>query len=363
MRLLALLLLLFPFVGFSQITITESDFANTGDTVVMSTTTDPGIDFSSTGTNWTWDFSILTAESQSVFEYYDVSGISTLVDILFGNFAPADYRASYFTIFDDLPIDQFGQFLPVNISNLFQFSRVTADSISSVGIALDVDGNQIPFRSDLIEKRYEFPLNFGDNYTGVGYTEMDLNPFAEIMWRQRRNRSTTVDGWGSITLPMGTFDVLRLKHTIEESDSLYGDFLGLGTPTWFGIDLPTSHIYEWIANGEKEPVLRIETSEAGGNEIVTNIEYRDLYDPSFASLDENAPNNFKLYPNPATDFITIDGPSAGSSFVLLNSKGQQVQEGILPANGKISVSSLQPGFYIFQSLSENGVAQMSFVKQ
>ena len=217
--------LVFPTIGFTQITVTEADFGNAGDTARMSSTTDFTIDFASTGTNFNWDFSSLVAESQTLVQYNGMSGVSILVNLLFGNFAPAAYQADYFVAFDDLPIDQFGQLLPVNISNLYQFSRITSDSVSSIGISLDVDGNQIPFRSDLIEKRYALPLNFGDNYTGIGYTEMDLNPFADIIWRQRRMRTSTVDGWGTIALPMGTFDVLRVKHTIEESDSLYQDLL------------------------------------------------------------------------------------------------------------------------------------------
>mgnify|MGYP000666367304 CR=1 FL=1 len=83
MRILLALLLL-PTIGFSQITVTDADFGNTGDTVRMSATTDLGVDYTSTGTNWNWDFSSFVAESQTLIEFNDVSGASTLVQILFG---------------------------------------------------------------------------------------------------------------------------------------------------------------------------------------------------------------------------------------------------------------------------------------
>lgn len=357
-----LALLLFPTIGFGQITVTDADFGNAGDTVRMSFTTDLAVDYASTGTNWTWDFSSFVAESQTVLEFNSLSGASPLVQILFGGFAPSDYQADYFAAFDDLPIDQLGQLLPVTISDMNQFSKITSDSVSSVGISIDVEGNQVPFRSDSIEKRYALPLNFGDNYTGYGYTEMDLNPFADIIWRQRRARTSVVDGWGTITLPMGSFDVLRVKHTIEESDSLYQDLFGTGTPTWFGLDLPTAHIYEWIANGEKEVVLRIETTEIAGFETVTNIEYRDVFDPNLASTEEIELIQAEVYPNPATNELHIDIESSELSYSIIDASGSLVKIGSL-SEPVIDISNLTSGHYILLGQTEQGALRIPFVKE
>lgn len=359
---LLLALLLIPTVGFSQITITDADFGTSGDTVRMSSTTDLAVDFSSTGTSFNWDFTSFVAESQTLLEFNNVSSASTLVQILFGGFAPANYQASYFQVFDDLPIDQFGQLLPVNISNLFQFSKITSDSVSSVGISIDVDGNQIPFRSEGIEKRYALPLNFGDTYSGTGFTEMDLNPIAEIIWRQRRTRSSEVDGWGTVTLPMGTFDVIRVRHTVEENDSLYQDFLGTGNPTWFGIDLPTAYIYEWIANGENEVVLRIETSEFGGMETVRNIEYRDSYDPNLASIDALDFVDVTIYPNPVTNSISIDGINGQLAYSIIDANGTMVKIGTISSQEPIDVSNLSSGNYVILGQTAQGSIRSSFVK-
>lgn len=357
-----LALLLFPAIGFGQITITETDFGNAGDTVRMSSTTDLGVDYFSTGTNWNWDFSSFVAESQTLLEFNSLSGTSPLVQILFGSFAPSDYQADYYAAFDDLPIDQLGQLLPVSISNLFQFSKITADSVSSVGISIDVEGNQIPFRSDSIEKRYALPLTFGDNYTGYGYTEMDLNPFADIIWRQRRARTSVVDGWGTIALPMGSFDVIRVKHTIEEIDSLYQDLLGTGNPSWIGLNLPTANIYEWIANGEKEVVLRIETSEIGGFETVTNIEYRDTYDPALASVSELKIIQAEVYPNPASNELHIDIDAPEFEYTIIDANGRVVSMGLL-SNPVVDISGLAPGQYLLAGSTHQNIFRIPFVKE
>src|SRR5690606_27842121 len=86
-------------------------------------------------------------------------------------------------------------------------------------------------------------------------------------------------GWGQITTPYGTFDAIRVQHYITESDSI--NFEG----NWFGIPVPDSYIYEWLATGEKEPILRIRTSEIGGNEVVTAVEYKDYFQPTLAVED------------------------------------------------------------------------------
>ena len=361
MKLLSLLVLI-PTVGFSQITITDNDFGTAGDTVRMSSTTDMGVDYSSSGISWNWDYSSFVAEEQNLLDFNSVSSASALVQLLFGGFSPAEYQASYYQEFDDLPLDQFGQFLPVNISDMFQFTKITSDSVSSVGIAISVDGNEIPFRSDGIEKRYALPLNFGDSYQGYGYTEMDLNPFADINWRQRRTRTSVVDGWGTISLPMGNFDVIRVKHTIDEQDSLYQDLLGTGNPTWIEIPIPTSHIYEWIANGEKEVVLRIETSEFGGFETVTNIEYRDVFDPNLLGTIEMTSQEVTVYPNPVTDFIQIEGVEGEFAFAITDINGAIVKAGKLSSGESIDVSSLAAGNYILVGQTEQGQIRSSFIK-
>ncbi len=359
MKHLLLLALSLPLVGSAQITLNSSDFSNANDTVRMSTTTDFAIDFATTGANHSWDFTNLVAESQTLFDFQDVSSASALSQFLFGGFAPTQYQASYFIASDDLPLDQLGTFLPVSITDVYQFSRVTADSIASVGFSMLVEGNEIPFRSDTIEKRYQFPLNYQDTYTGKGYTEMDLNPIANIIWKQARQRSSEVDGWGSIDLPIGSFDVLRVRHTIFENDSIYQEFFG--NPMWVGIDLPTAYIYEWIAAGEKEPVLRIETSEVGGSEVVRKVEYRDNYDPLLAGIEENTLVALEVYPNPANNEILVNQPIEGANFVIIDGSGRTVLSGVL-SDKAIHIESLESGAYLMIVSSEQGWTKASFVK-
>ena len=361
MRNFVLSLFVIPSITIAQITINETDFANASDTVRMSSTSDFNVDFSTTGVNKTWDFSMLVAESQELLEFQDISNASSLSQFMFGGFAPVNYQASYFTSSDELPLDQLTAFLPVEITDIYQFTRITADSISSLGFSITVEGTEIPFRSDTIEKRYQLPMNYLDTFSGNGFTEMDLNPIANIVWRQYRDRFSVVDGWGTLSIPMGTYDVLRIRHTINETDSIYSDFSG--TPTWYGMDLPTNYIYEWWTSLELKPVLRIETSEVLGNEVVTAVEFRDTYNPLLVNLDQLESTMIDVYPNPASDVIYMQGLPIGTSYSIADLSGREVQSGTMSKIGAIYVQLLRPGSYVLITKSDLGWSKTQFIKE
>jgi hypothetical protein len=360
MRVLLAAVLLISGFASAQITLNNSDFADGGDTVRMSTATDPAIDFLSTGANYTWDFSGLVAESQVLKNYNDLSGVSTLMQFLFGAFAPPKYQATNYTASDDLPLDQFGSFLPVNISEVNAVSKNSADSITSIGLSIVVDGNEVPFKSDTIETRYKFPANFGDVYSSRGYTNLDLNPIFDAVWIQYRQRSSNIDGWGQVTTPFGTFDAIRMRHVIQEQDSLYIGQFG----QWIELPIPTSNIYEWWATGELEPVLRITTSDFNGTETVTDIEYRDAYDPLIAGASELV-TNVNVYPNPAQDELKLEGFQEGSSYIVLSSDGKLVQSGNIDFTSQIlALDDFESGAYVlFVKNTDGSFSKATFVKQ
>ena len=343
--------------SFGQITIVNSDFSDGGDIVALSNATDAAIDYVSTGADQVWDFSYLISDGQSVRDYSTLAGASFLVDFMFGTFASANYQATNHLASDAIPVDLLSQFLPVAISDIRLFSKNSNDSITSIGMAASISGTEVPFKMDTIETRYKFPLNYGDVYNSRGYLNLDMNPIYNGIWRQYRQRSSIVDGWGSITTPYGTFDALRIDHFITEIDSLMIDF---GSPFWVELPIPDSHQYEWIATGEKEPILRITTSDVLGVETVTGIEYRDINSTGIEELR----NNISIFPNPATELIHLTNIQFNSEYRIFSVDGKLVQEGEITAlNNGIDVSSLTDGMYSFVLISEDEHSRTSFLKK
>lgn len=357
MRLLLICLIFLSFGIQAQITVGVNDFSDGGDTVRISTTMDPSIDFLSTGPNSTWDFSGLTANAQKLLDYDDLSNAGTLVQFMFGTFAPNNYKATNSLPNSDLPLDQMSAFLPVSIEDVRLFSKNATDSITSVGLSMVIQGTEVPVKSDTIETRYKFPMNYMDEYSSRGYTLLDMNPIYNGIWVQYRQRYSIVDGWGSITTPYGTFDALRVKHQIDETDSLFLDFIG----QWFELPVPRSYIYEWITNNELEPILRIKTSEFGGNETVTGIEYKDIYLGLDAGIIENE-LGLTVGPNPTSGLIKIKGITAECNYQLINSVGSIIGEEELK-NGQIDISQHAQGVYLLKIFNDSGASLIRIIKK
>lgn len=344
----------------AQITLNEPDFSNGGDTIRVSQATDPSLNFASTGTDYAWDFSTLQPTSQVLRNYRSSSELSMLSSFYFGPFAATDYRASYFIESSDIPVDQLTAVLPVTIEDIFQFSRVTSDSITSIGYSMVVEGTEIPFKSDTIEKRYEFPVEFGNTTYSRGYTNIDMNPAFDAKWIQYRTHTSEVDGWGSITTPYGTFNALRIKHEIHEIDSIYYGGFGI----WIPLTLPVAYQYEWWTNGEKEPILRVSTSAAGGNENITAIDYRDSYRDLNAGLNETS-NAYALFPNPAKNSICLKSEKAIDKVELQDVSGKLLTTmNVSPSNQlEINTSELQQGVYYIKVFSGDTTTVKTFVKE
>jgi len=79
-----------------------------------------------------------------------------------------------------------------------------------------------------------------------------------------------------------------------------------------------------------------------------------------ASLEDIDNLTITMYPNPATDFITIDSNENGN-YTIVDVMGAVVAEGTVD-NNKVNVSSLNKGTYYVNFTTENGVYQGRFVK-
>ncbi len=357
MKKILLLSLGFSSFGFSQITIDSLHMPVAGDTLrIANAVIDDLMDFQSTGADYTWDFSNLVWNGQKMNDYHPVTDAGGLIQISFGNFAPVKYKASYYVPSGNFPT--LPSQLPITIEDVNQFYRLTADSMTMVGMKLSINGQEVPAKSDTIETKYHFPMTYGDMHTSRGATALDMNPIYDAQWRQHRYRETEVDGWGQITTPYGTFNALRIHHRIMESDSFYLSFGGFGT--WVGIPVPESHEYEWRAVEEREPILLVKTSMVQGSETISTVEYKADYT---VGLNEQE-LLVSMYPNPVQDQLFVSSNQIFSGYTIFSTDGKAIQTSTLPATNQqtIDVSALHKGTYLISLQTENGNVVKSFVK-
>ena len=352
---------LLPSILCAQITLEVSDFADGGDTVRVSNTNDFSLDYASTGANYTWDFSGLIAESQTVKDYQNMDNASAIPSFTFGAFADEAYQATNFAETADIPLDQAGEFLPISIDAINQFSRNTSNGITSVGLSIGISGTEIPVTSDTIETRYAFPMNYEDSYSSNGYSYLDLNPIYNAIWIQYRTRNTEVDGYGSISTPYGTFDVLRIRHEIIESDSVFIDlFEGA---EWYELPVPVRYEYEWITKSEKEPILKVLTRiDASGEETVTGVLYKDNFLDLNAGIEE-AQNSLQMGPNPVINSLVVQGISGSFDYQVIDMSGQVIQKGTQQNDNVIDFNKINPGTYLMLVDTIFGHTVQKIIKQ
>lgn len=345
------ILLLFLNASYAQITLSDSDFASPGDTVRMSLTNQTSSDYVSTSTSFTWDFSSLTANSQLLREFTSI-GFSP-VQFTFGFFAPQDYQASYFIPETALDFSQLSGFLPVTISDARSYQKSTNDSITKVGYSIKVSGVDVAFKSDTIETKYKFPMTYPQVFTTRGYTLIDLNPATDLKVKQSRNVTSTIDGYGQLTLPIGTFDVLRLKREILEIDSIYQSFFG--APSWIGAPPIQTTEYEWIGQNKKDVLLKISVNNVNGVDQIQSIEYQDIYLGLDAGLDDKE-LQATLFPNPTSNNIQIHSNISLKNIYLFDSKGTILETvtNLNSVNSSFDLGNFSAGIYFLKLESASG---------
>lgn len=345
-------------IGFNQITITSSDFPDPGDTVMVSISEDFDLDFESTGPDFTWDYSLLNFTSQRIDTFFDVSDASITYQLAFNNgWLDPDYEADYYTPYLNFVLPTSDLFeLP--LSNPVNFTKIESDRVEIVGVGVELSGLEIPLKNDPIDKEYGLPLNYEDEWISNSFFEIDLNPVYDGILRRYQERTAEVDGWGTVTTPYGTFDVIRTKAVVDFTDSMK---IVLGeTETWLELPTPKQIIYSWWANDQKIPVLSVVAQSFFGSETVTSVEYKDgdWSDLSFET------DNFELltiYPNPTNDLIRINANHPVDNIRIYNAVGQCIKE--MAGSKELSVADYDNGLYFMHVTVQGTTYVRQFVKQ
>ena len=293
-----ILLLFVFFASFSgvkaQITITQSDLANVGDTLRVSNATNT-IDPTPTGANYTWNYDFLTPNSQWVNSFDNPATFPSPFNL----FAfISSYGLKQYTPADTIPI------VNIKLENAYGYFKKSSSDLREVGYGLSVNSLPVPFMYNPQDVVYKFPLQYGDRdscYSEFGPPAVAALPY---YYGQKIHRINEVDGWGTLTTPYGTFPALRVKTTLTIRDTIsYTGGINFAFPR------PLQYEYKWFKQGGKIPYLQVNASDVGGNPVVSQIFYRDSVRAGViqigAGVNESANLNFGLqvFPNPAGEVV------------------------------------------------------------
>lgn len=333
MKLILTLLLLFAFMNSrGQITIDANDMPAEGQIYLLSTASNSSIqaaDLAVTGANQNWNYN-LTAASQALDTALSTSQTPIAYQFLFFG---SDYAQRQF---QDLSLGG-----TVSLTDIYNFYALSSSKLELSGFGALLNGLPVPAIYSPKDVIYNFPLNYGDSdFSNASFTI----PVPSVgTWIEDRNRVNSVDGWGQLTTVLGTNNVLRVHSVINDYDSVYVEALS------FGVAFPrVTHEYKWLAKGGQIPLLQVNTSEAFGNETISQIRYKDLA----LSVDPIQPRSevIKAYPVPVSDMLTLSVENTSTQQVdveLFTVLGQMIFHKQFANNGllQIPVSAYPDGTY------------------
>ena len=351
-----LILLIFNLQGISQITITNNDMPSPGDTIRKSlSVVIPGLDYTSTGPNYSWDFSTLQPISQTVDTFVTVNSVPFLYQLVFIPNIVANLAQKF------NGLDAFPQ-LPV--TDPYQFYRKTTTNFNDVGYAVSVTGIPIPIRLNPADVVYKLPLAYDNKDSSLASGQLGVPDIGFVSIQ--RKRVNHVDGWGTLTTPYGTYNVLRLKSTVTETDSIYIDSIS------FGQQIQRNYIeYKWLTNGKKQPLMQV--TEEGP---LVQVNYIDnIFDPGVGITEYQNPEiDIVIAPNPVTDYAIIAfdlNKPAKTRISVLSLAGSEIMEiftGDLMAGRQfhtlnITRKQLPLGVYLLRVETNGNQATRKFIVQ
>ncbi len=241
----------------TPITINSSDMPVVGDTLRYSTAGTTGLNASTistnTGANYTWNFSNLVPTDQLLQSFKSSSATPYLLYFA----GMVGYKRA-----DSISLG------PITQKNVWDFYKTVATKYTIEGTGFSVSG--IPLASDYSDpdELYNFPLNYADIDSGTFSVSTSIPTLGSLT--QAGKRKNIVDGWGKITTPFGTFDAIRVRSIVTETDTIK-----IVTPFPFTLPFPNNRVeYRWLAKGVHIPMLEIVVNNGV---TISSVKYRDQY--------------------------------------------------------------------------------------
>jgi hypothetical protein len=328
------------FVGinsFAQITVTDANLMSIGDIIYRGYDEFPSssISLGNAGPNQTWDFSTLQSQE------YDTTKFIDPIATPFGANHPLA----------NLCIDDDGEYIYINKS---------AQDLSIVGF------DDYPYPLVIAP----LPLFYGLNtlmgsviimdsiIANVGFIDdmlapiISLNPLNDqvdsIRIFMESNTEFNVDAYGDVTLPMGTFDALRVKtdDVTTQDIFLYCSSTVTGNGSWHIMpdsDIQITSSYAWWTNDPliKFTLVQMEIDSLGG---ITGVDF--MHSPSPSSVTDLSSNNFNIYPIPATNNLTIEAQNNEFTYLnLVDVTGKVILKKEFTQSTSLDVSHISKGIY------------------
>ena len=336
--------------ALAQITVTDSDIVSVGDIVYQAVDSLPSnsITIGNSGPNQTWDFSSLQDMEVDIIEV--ISPVGT----------------PYENIHPDAN-------MCIEIDNELMYLDKSSTGLEMVGYG-NVPLNMLMIPLPLV---YGFSQQSGPNTimdsvldNAAGLLDNSLAPiisanplFNQVDSLKIKVVTTSdfnVDAWGSVTIPMGTYDALRLKA--EETNTTeffaYCSASGIGG-SWFSaqsfvpIETETVNRYQWWSNN---PTVKFMLAELEMDSLNNNVEFVTfLTETQNTAVNYLLSNSISVFPNPTSDKIIVNTDLNNCNYELVDVKGSVITSDDFNYSTEIDLSKNVKGIYFLKLKSQNEI--------
>lgn len=345
----------------AQITVTSAYFPAIGDTLKTGTDNLPsGIDLGNPGGPQTWNFSSLQAPFTNNTAYLNAEDGGA-----FSSFLSSDLMV-------ELP-GQSEAYYNLTANKLEYLGYYGTDPIG-LGINLVVR-----YSPPLVERRA--PLNYQNVYESTANLLLpfsaddipggflDSLPISPDSFRIRVNivRSDEVDAFGTLIIPNGSYEVLRVKRIDVNQTRLDAKlpFISWQDVTDLIPENPllgelTTQSYFYYSNQSKEPIAVVTVNPDTG--APTRVEYKvgdEVINSSFAL--SNQQPSLMAFPNPSYGDVRFDFQNlrpGNYTIKIYNILGQEVWEKDIWVSGvksyRADLGSLRKGTYLYSLVDSRG---------
>jgi hypothetical protein len=354
--------------ALAQITVTDADLVNVGDVIYTVYDNNPSslIAIGNSGTGQFWDFSSLQTLSVDTQSY--ISPIGT------------QYEASYPNA--NLALNTNGNISYFNVSSAGVYAHGINDTVFNApalflplsltyGLST-TDGPIIVLEEEITGPLLAIAL---PAVTVAALTNNIANRADTALIQVTNTSEFSVSASGTITTPLGTYDVLRLKEEKEISSvlNIYCSDTLTQMGMWFN-NIPFSSIpmlgfsneenevtYRWITNDATVSYL-VAAVDVDSFDIVKEASYQTI--SIVNSVSSLSLSDINIYPIPTTYNLTVEAENNELIILdLLDVNGKLILSTQFTNSTNLDLSKISKGIYYLSLNTAEGKLTKKIVKQ
>ena len=359
-KILTIALAVFTINTYAQITVTDNDVLSIGDVMYLAETNsvNSSINLGGVGANQNWDFSSLQVMNVETSQCINPNG--TPHHLYYPN--------------ANLCIEENGDFLYFNKNSTKVEFLGEGDSVFQQPVVV------LPL-----------PLTYGSTYTDGPIMMLDSvigGPVVNLMLASQGITAAMisggtahtadtinikvdfltdfdVDAWGTMTIPMGSFDCLRLKMKRTSnsqilvfcSDTITGSGSG-----WYPLQVPDIEqeiTYQWWSNNVNTKFALAELQVDSIGNINGNVRF--LHN-SASTTEDIELALMKIYPIPTAYKVNIEANSTNlTTYKMYDILGNLVLEKTFTKNTQLDLSQMAKGSYLLNITTERGSVRKKII--